>query len=299
MSSQGEFDVTLRLFYGSDGVKKDDVETTVVVQPCSVLDVFVKYNLDLRSSDFKRRLEEMEGAPIEDLKQALKETWVAYQSFDGDAAVDGAAVELDAVVAGPATLIVRERVIEDAFIRVQYKISDKAYSLFDLSPVTEIPNSRDCYDYVMGIVAREARARTRGPSASVLRHLMDLAPEREDLEFSVAASYSAIGPEDETYHTEIRDGHFTRVDASAKVSEVVESQRGRRRCHVLLVDAACKGPSVSRDGAPKRALKAYTIFAWERRPALEKQGMSLGEIGPPRRPVEGAFLAREALISRR
>ena len=94
-------------------------------------------------------------------------------------------------------------------------------------------------------------------------------------------------------------GRFDLVDASAKLTDVIEAQRGRRRCHVLLIHSARKGPSVSRDGAPKRALKAYTIFAWERRPALEKQGMSLGEIGPPRRPVEGAFLTREALISRR
>ena len=217
---------------------------------------------------------------------SINEKMVVYHSSHNDAAVDGAAVELDAVVAGPATLIVRERVVEDAFIRVFYKKSDAQGGPLDLSPVSEIPNSRDCYDYVMGIVAREARARTRGPSASVLRHLMDLAPEREDLEFSVAASYNAAGPEDETYYTEIRDGHFTRVDASAKVSELVESQRGRRRCHLLVFELAPKGPSVSRDGAPRKARPASAFFALDARPALEEDGHSLGEIGASRRPVK-------------
>ena len=49
---------------------------------------------------------------------SINENMVVYHSSHNDAAVDGAAVELDAVVAGPATLIVRERVVEDAFIRV-------------------------------------------------------------------------------------------------------------------------------------------------------------------------------------
>jgi hypothetical protein len=293
MSSQGEFDVTLRIFYGSDGDKEDDVETTLVVQPCSVLDVFLKYNLDLRSSDFKRRLEEMGGAPIEDLKQALKETWVAYQSFDGDAAVDGAAVELDAVVAGPSTLTLRKRVADkDAVLLVAYasetQIVDIKWAKLPLTAVVTVEHT-SCFRFMMSL------ARQKGS----MQPLSELRPGT--LDFFVMSGYSQ---QDVTQATsslidDYTAGRFVPVDASAKVSEVVESQRGRRRCHVLLVHAARKGPLVSRDGAPKRALKAYTIFAWERRPALEKQGMSLGEIGPPRRPVEGAFLEREALISRR
>ena len=293
MSSQGEFDVTLRIFYGSDYVI-NDVETTVVVQPCSVLDVFVKYNLDLRSSDFKRQLEEMEGAPIEDLKQALKETWVAYQSFDGDAAVDGAAVELDAVVAGPSTLTLRKRVADaDAVLLVAYASathdSDLPCANFPLDKMIDTVGDYSCFRCVMRLA--------RG--LAFLRPLTASRPGT--LDFFVASGYSLQG---ETHAVssladDFEAGRFDPVDASAKLTDVIEAQRGRRRCHVLLIHSARKGPSVSRDGAPKRALKAYTIFAWERRPALEKQGMSLGEIGPPRRPVEGAFLTREALISRR
>ena len=276
----------------------NDVETTVVVQPCSVLHVFLQYNLDLRSSDFKRRLEEMGGAPIEDLKQALKETWVAYQSFDGDAAVDGAAVELDAVVAGPSTLTLRKRVADkDAVLLVAYAPEGPLGKSFDVEMnIAEMPldkidtiEGHSCFRLMIGLAQQKAS----------MQPLTESRPGT--LDFFVMSGYSQ---QDVTQATsslidDYTAGRFTRVDASAKVSEVVESQRGRRRCHVLLVHAARKGPLVSRDGAPKRALKAYAIFAWERRPALEKQGMSLGEIGPPRRPVEGAFLAREALISRR
>ena len=285
MSSQGEFDVTLRLFYGSDGVK--DVETTVVVQPCSVWHVFLK------SRSFDRQLKEMGKAPMEALKQAFKETWVAYQSFDGDAAVDGAAVELDAVVAGPSTLTFRQRVADkDAVLLVAYATEEfeRVLILGRMCLVDAVKlDLFSCFRCVMRLAKDDDR----------MRPVTESRPETVD--FFVASGYSLQGETDaiSSVVADYNAGRFDRVDASAKVSEVVESQRGRRRCHVLLVHAARKGPLVSRDGAPKRALKAYTIFAWERRPALEKQGMSLGEIGPPRRPVEGAFLAREALISRR
>ena len=293
MSSQGEFDVILRLFYGSDE-KKDDVETTVVVQPCSVLHVFLKYISDSRSFEsFDRQLKEM-GEQIEVLKQAFKETWVAYQSFDGDAAVDGAAVELDAVVAGPSTLTFRRRVAdEDAVLLVACTTdthgSDLQCAKIPLGHVLAVEHHMSCFRFMIGLAQKK----------NFMRPLTALRPGT--LDFFVASGYSLQG---ETHAMSLladdfEAGRFDLVDASAKLTDVIEAQRGRRRYHVLLVHAALKGASVSRDGTPKRALKAYTIFAWERRPALEKQGMSLGEIGPPRRPVEGAFLAREALISRR
>lgn len=287
MSSQGGFDVTVRV-YGSNvsskiGEKIGDVENQLNVHPCSVMDVI------LQCLSGRENLK-----AGKDLKEKFKKTLVAYQSFDGDAAGDGAAVELDAVVAGPSTLTIRPRVVDaDAVLIVAYASathdSDLPCAQFPLDKIIDTVEDYSCFRCVMRLA--------RG--IAFLRPLTESRPET--LDFFVMSGYSQqdVSQVASSLADACAAGRLDRVDASAKLTDVIEAQRGRRRCHVLLVDAACKGPSVSRDGAPKRALKAYTIFAWERRPALEKQGMSLGEIGPPRRPVEGAFLAREALISRR
>jgi len=239
------------------------------------MDVVLKYIL--RSSN--QKIKEMGKAPIEVLKQTFNHIWVAYQSFDGDAAVDGAPVELDAVVAGPSTLTLRPRVAdEDAVLLVAYasetQIVDIEWAEISLDKIDTIER-HSCFRFVIGLAQK----------VDELRPLTESRPETMD--FFVMSGYSQ---QDVTQATsslidDYTAGRYEEVDASAKLSEVVESQRGRRRCHVLLVHAARKSPSVSRDGAPRRARPASAFYALDARPALEKKGVSLGEIGPPPRPI--------------
>ena len=272
------FVVTLRL-YGSGVFEEDDDETTLVVHPCSVMDVVHKYIL--RSSN--QKIKEMGKAGIEVLKQTWNQIWVAYQSFDGDAAGDGAAVELDAVVAGPSTLTFRPRVADaDAVLVVAYAHAPLGKGVDVEAIFAEIPlantaplEHHSCFRFVMRLAQK----------IDDLRPLTESRPDTFD--FFVMSGYSL---QDMTQATssiipDYAAGRYEEVDASAKVSDVVESQRGRRRCHVLLVHAARKSPSVSRDGAPKRARPASAFYALDTRPALEKEGVSLGEIGPPPRPI--------------
>ena len=163
--------------------------------------------------------------------QSLSEKIVAYRAtFDSDDEGGSVPVELDDVVAESSLLTFRPRVPEaDAqlLVAVAYvREEEQRFAFFPLR-LSEVAGlgAASCYNFARFL----ARKRDTTRSLSYL--------DPQDLEFSVASEYSDQGTESVMPALD-REDRFVSVNASASVSEVVDPRRGRRKCHVLLVERA-------------------------------------------------------------
>ncbi|KAK7254294.1 hypothetical protein SO694_00009313 [Aureococcus anophagefferens] len=163
--------------------------------------------------------------PGSDAGTFLKEA-VAYRGpLDGDETKEGAAVALDDVVSDSSRLTLRPRIPEkDAVLMVVYARAEGKTSVFHVLPkklpVTEF-GAFSCHD----VVRHAAPGRVR-----------------EDLDFYVLSGYSnedMVAVEESELRADYNAGRLVRVDASTRVSEIVEPHRGRRRCHVLIFEKPC------------------------------------------------------------
>ena len=183
---------------------------------------FKNQKADQAVNYYAERLFDIHGdkLPGSDAGKFIKEA-VAYRGpLDGDETKEGAAVALDDVVSEPSSLTLRPRIPEkDAVLMVAYAHVDESkaglhqttnfHVLPKKLPVTEF-GAFSCHD-----VARHV-----APSRA-----------REDLDFFVAAGYSnqdVVAVEESGLKADYEAGRFVRVDASARVSEIVEPRRGRR-----------------------------------------------------------------------
>ena len=224
---------------------------------------------------------------------------VAWEEYDGERFMP---LALDDVVTYSSRLILRARIPEeDTHLMFMYREHGTAYvpvggmSFADNMALLEL----DPYDCAMVLAKRilERSKDSRGNEVQeAARRLLKSKPPFEDLKASAAAAYSTKQPTDEDLLYEFYQNRNSRiqVDPSAKVSESIKLLRGRRRCHMILLQRARSADDPSAKPAPPRgaseelpAVKpkgrrsSFIIFCDEMRPALEKTGMSPREIGAP------------------
>ena len=227
---------------------------------------------------------------------------VSLAPIDADLEEEGAPVALDDVVTYSSRLILRARIPEeDTHLMFMYREHGTAYvpvggmSFADNMALLEL----DPYDCAM-VLAKRILERSKDSRDNEVqeaaRRLLKSKPPFEDLKASAAAAYSTKQPTDEDLLYEFYQNRNSRipVDPSAKVSESIKLLRGRRRCHMILLQRARSADDPSAKPAPPRgaseelpAVKpkgrrsSFIIFCDKQRPALEKKGMSPREIGAP------------------
>ena len=201
---------------------------------------------------YAERLFDIHGdkLPGSDAGNFIKEAVAYRRPSDGDDAEEGAAVALDDVVSEPSSLTLRPRIPEkDAVLMVAYARVDEGE--VSLQVLHEMP-----------VTACDA--------LSCLDIAKQFAPDdtpREDLDFFVAAGYS--DQDVKRVKTTLADDYladrFVRVEASARVSEVVELRRGRRHVHVLLFEQPCVRVRVKllQDGVKLDVQPCSYIYALE------------------------------------
>ena len=234
-----------------------------------------------------------------------------WDDIDGEG-VYGTPLALDDVVTYSSRLILRARIPEaDTYLMFMYAEHGSPYvpmggmSFADKKAVATI--EVDSYDCAMLVAKHILSEGTEGREdlesmQEAARRLLNSKPPLEDLKASAASAYSTKLPNDDLSGL-LRETHQTRasrilIDASAKVSEIIESLRGRRRCHIIFLQrlrsaaepatkpAPPRGASEELPAAnpavkPKGRRSSFIIFCDEMRPALEKTGMSRREIGAP------------------
>jgi hypothetical protein len=228
-----------------------------------------------------------------------------------DVNFEGAAVTLDDVVTHSSRLFVRPRVDgADSALVFMYAADGnpgKAVGAVDLKKIgiEATLGAYKCYDYVMTITKEifDNPGVTEGAKAAALQ-LLNSKPSRKDLDFLVLSEYSPTSPTDATLLDECAQSnrrYWVRVDASAKVLEIIEPLRGRRSCHIIFLRRArSAGPTPPRGASeelpakPKGKKGSFIFFADEQRQALAKKGMSAREIARPRRHRIEALFARRA-----
>jgi len=226
---------------------------------------------------------------------------VAWEEYDGEPQ-GFVPLALDDVVTYSSRLILRARIPEeDTHLMFMYREHGTAYvpvggmSFADNMALLEL----DPYDCAM-VLAKRILERSKDSRDNEVqeaaRRLLKSKPPFEDLKASAAAAYSTKQPTDEDLLYEFYQNRNSRipVDPSAKVSESIKLLRGRRRCHMILLQRARSADDPSAKPAPPRgaseelpAVKpkgrrsSFIIFCDKQRPALEKKGMSPREIGAP------------------
>ena len=255
---------------------------------------------------------------------------VAWEHVDGDGAV--APLALDDVVAYSSRLILRARIPEaDTHLMFMYQADGSPYvpvggmSFADKEAVATL--ELDSYDCAMVLAKRLLSNISRGEEdeesiREAARRLLKSKPPFEDLKVSAASAYSTKQPTSKDLLPEFYQNRNSRipVDPSAKVSESLELLRGRRRCHIIFLlrarsaDDPSAKPTPPRGASeelpaakptpprgaseelpavkPKGIRAPFIIFCDKQRPALEKKGMSLREIGVPTASKDRIFFSR-------
>ena len=170
---------------------------------------------------------------------------VAWEEYDGEPQ-GFVPLALDDVVTYSSRLILRARIPEeDTHLMFMYREHGTAYvpvggmSFADNMALLEL----DPYDCAM-VLAKRILERSKDSRDNEVqeaaRRLLKSKPPFEDLKASAAAAYSTKQPTDEDLLYEFYQNRNSRipVDPSAKVSESIKLLRGRRRCHMILLQRA-------------------------------------------------------------
>ena len=229
-----------------------------------------------------------------------------------DVDFEGAAVMLDDAVTHSSRLFVRPRVDEaDATVSFMHSLDGDSYvsvgAAIDLSILLKGGKKFDSYDCAMSIAKKIVVSDVPGPKAAALQ-LLNSKVSRKDLDFFVLSEYSTTPPGQTTLSKEVAQSdrrYWVRVDASAKVLEIIEPLRGRRACHVIFLrrarsagdvpaakPAPPRGASEELPAKPKGKKGSFICFVDEKRAKLKKKGMSVREIARPRRHMIEAFCSR-------
>ncbi|KAK7249298.1 hypothetical protein SO694_00047157 [Aureococcus anophagefferens] len=220
--SGGDFDVGVQ-WLGAD----EDVLTD------GLLDRLTSHVRSGRTvQSFADALFEKHGDQINLSGDNLRDKIVAYREpLDSDDELDSVPVELDDVVTETSLFILRPRIPEaDARLLVMHARLHEETTRFDVLGLISAQRAGDsnsnCYELAIHLARKK----------DATRSLTELGAQ--DLDFFVASEYSAQATEslmpalERDYH----GGLLERVNALASISEVVDPRRGRRKCHVLLVE---------------------------------------------------------------
>ena len=206
--------------------------------------------------------------------------------IDADLEEEGAPVALDDVVTYSSRVILRPRIPEaETELILMYAHNEEGpvpvgrISFADKEAVATL--ELDSYDCAMGLAKSllsknlEGNEELKGP-LSCVRHLVKPKPPLKYLEVYVLSRYSNAPTIDALKMVSAQNQRGRRVDASAKVSEIIEPYRGRRRCHVILLHQTRSADDPP--AKPKGRRSAYLIFVDEQLPKLENKGMSFTEV---------------------
>ena len=218
-----------------------------------------------------------------------KEIVASLAPIDADLEEEGAPVALDDVVTYSSRLILRPRIPEaDTRLILMY-----AHNEIPLVPVGLISFAAkgvaamlelDSYDCAMTFSKQFLLTNLEGNEdskklkdrLSAARQLVKSKPPFKYLEVYVLSEYSNAPTSDALKMVLAQNPRGRRVDASAKVSEIIEPYRGRRRCHFIMLHQTRSADDPS--AKPKGSKSAYLIFAFEHRQKLKNRGMSINEV---------------------